>query len=1140
MRRVWLAAFAALFGVLMFATVFVAVLALSNSGTRWLIERALALSGVNVETTGIHGTLLEGVRVDSLRLKFDTTDVDVSALDVTPAWAVSFFRDRLVLERLAAASVRVTTTGKSKPEPLAIELPALPIAIDVRAVRVDRIDVDGLPEDEIPALDGRVGFDGKVYALRDLDVRATAYRVAGDIVLTPSVDVPTSAALTWRFADRALVGKIELSGTLRTLAVEGRLEEPVKAAASGHVFLLGEVEPRFDLDASLARWTAGEVQVSDVKLRLAGTLRQFEARAEADMMTADLPSAHAAADVSGSIDALQVNALSLTTEQGRAVARGRIERIPQIAADLSIDVVNIDPGLVSPVFSGALSGHVDLGARGDDLTFSVDALSGELNDAPFDAVGYISRTRGEWSARDVRLRAGPNRVAMTVDWKGERIEGNAQLDLPNLATLLPDLRGDLTGKVVVTGTREALNVDIAADSRALSFREWSSADARIVANLKGQQAVNGRATIARLSRDSLHVDRVELAARGSFDALEATLGWSLEDQRGSMNVSANHARDRWNLTIAEGAQLTLPGELWRLDRRLSATFGDGTFNVSAHCWVHPAGTGRVCIDDAQAHDDVVSLVGTVEALPLDALSLQFEDAPRLTGSVSGRWNVASSSGRWRGTAALQTDDLRLVQDVSQGASQGGARGLELPRLSATVDLEDDRTKVRILARNADTQVLDVALNVNGFDADAAIDGHATVTIPDLSFISTFTRRIGDLDGGLSGGFDIGGTLDAPSVSGSLAVTNARAELTEPRIELSSLNLLLRLDGSQQWNLRGTAQSGKGHVEIDGALVDPLRETRRFHAHVDATDLPASMPDVEVSLGGGVDVDWRPGLFAVKGRVVIPRAKITLSELPPGAVEVSPDVIVVDRVEKRANGSRLQADLELVLKDNVQFAAFGLSTHLTGTLRFRQSVEGVVRLNGTLNLIDGSYTAFGQTLAIDSGRLTYTGSPQVPYVDASASRTINEPTRTVKVGARIQGPADAVETTLTSDPAMSEAETLSYLVIGRPLSGATAQEGNNMMGAAIALGLKGAAPVIKEVTSALGLEELTATGGSTEDLTVIAGKRFSDRVFVRYSYQTFTRMSAILIELILSRRVSLEATASDIPAIDVIYKVGENN
>jgi translocation and assembly module TamB len=200
----------------------------------------------------------------------------------------------------------------------------------------------------------------------------------------------------------------------------------------------------------------------------------------------------------------------------------------------------------------------------------------------------------------------------------------------------------------------------------------------------------------------------------------------------------------------------------------------------------------------------------------------------------------------------------------------------------------------------------------------------------------------------------------------------------------------------------------------------------------------------------------------------------------------------------------------------------------------------VQLNGSLALVNGTFKAFDQTLAIESGRLTYTGSPSNPYVDARASRTIHESGRTVRVGAQIEGLLNAIETTLFSDPSMSDADTLAYLVLGRPLSTATAQEGSNVMGAAIALGLRGAAPVIKEVRDAFGLEELTATGGGTEDLTVIAGKRFNKSLFVRYSYQTFTRASAVLIELLLNRRLSLEATASEIPAVDLIYRVGENN
>jgi translocation and assembly module TamB len=296
-------------------------------------------------------------------------------------------------------------------------------------------------------------------------------------------------------------------------------------------------------------------------------------------------------------------------------------------------------------------------------------------------------------------------------------------------------------------------------------------------------------------------------------------------------------------------------------------------------------------------------------------------------------------------------------------------------------------------------------------------------------------------------------------------------------------------------------------------------------------------DADVRVGGQIDVHWSRNVVAVKGRVDIPRAEITIAELPEGAVTVSDDVVVVDRKQKQGAATRLRVDLVVVMHDDVKFNAFGLKTRLDGQLRLRQSAEGVVQLNGTVSLVDGTFTAYDQTLQIESGRLVYSGPPDNPYVDVRATRTIREPEREVVVGAHVQGPAHSIETTLFSDPNMSEAQILSYLVLGRPLDTADSQQGNDMTGAAVALGLKGAAPVIDEIRSVTGIDTLTATGGTSEDLALIAGKHINDRLFVRYAYQTFTRTSALLIDLFLTRRWSLEATASETPAVDVIYKVG---
>ncbi len=786
--------------------------------------------------------------------------------------------------------------------------------------------------------------------------------------------------------------------------------------------------------------------------------------------------------------------------------------------------------------SGALSGALDVSLRGEDLTITIASLTGELNHVPFDAAGQISRIEGAWAARELDVRSGPNHAHLTLNWSGDHVEGDAKLDMPDLSKLIPDMQGDMTATVAVKGDRRTPSVDVDASSRALRYGDWSVANANVRMTSKDGRSGVGRVSVGRVSRHDQFVEQVELVARGSLDSIEVTLGWTFDAQRGSMDLLVDRVENRWNLAVAKGALIPLPGEPWRLDRRLAATFADGAFDVSAHCWLHASAGGRVCVDNAEWRDDRVRLVGTVDVLPVATLTAAFADVAVLTGTLSGRWDLASDQGHWRGDATLATNGLAIAQ---QG-EPGSAEQIGLPKLAANIELLDDRAKVRLLAIRDAEQVLSLDMNIVGLDSTASLDGHATVAAKDLGFLATFSRRIGELNGALAGEFDIGGTIADPKLTGSLKTVDVRVVLTEPRVELTSVDLSLQIGNPRVWNVRGTARSDKGRVDLTGELIDPLQDTRRFHARIDATDLPAQLPDVDVRMAGSVELNWSPDLFAVKGRIEIPRATITLSELPPGAVAVSDDVIVVNRVAQHPNGWRLQADLEIVLKDNVQFSAFGLTTHLTGTLRLRQSLDGVIQLNGTLLLVDGTFKAFGQTLAIDSGRLTYSGPPQEPYVDASASRTIQEATRTVKVGARIQGPASAIETTLTSDPAMSEAEALAYLVLGRPLSGATAQEGNDVMGAAIALGLKGAAPVIKEVSNALGLEELTATGGSAEDLTVVAGKRFSNRIFVRYSYQTFTRMSAILIELMLSRRLALEATASDIPAIDLIYKVGRDN
>jgi translocation and assembly module TamB len=1106
----------------------------SKGGSRWFVERAVAASGTSIELSGLDGTLLQGLRAGMVTIHAGGTSVEVKDLELVPTWRATLLRRAVVIDRLAAATLRVVSQEAKAPSPISVALPSLPFALDVRVLQIDATQINDLPGEYAPSVRGRVSYDGGVYAMSGLELRAAAYSVDGDLLVTASADVAVNGELNWRLTEPALTGRVQLRNSLRALDVALRVDEP-GVDARGLVRVLGEVQPRFDLEGSMAQWRSDRISVAGLSADLVGTLEHFEVRATAAINVPDLPPAQVALEAAGTFDALDIARLSLASDQGGAVAHGRVARTPEWSADLTADIDNLDPALFLASLSGGVSGRVELRVRGNDLDVTLGSLAGRLNDAPFEAKGHIARSDDRWSASGVEMRSGPNLATLTLDWHADQVSGQARLNMPNLATLLPELHGDLVADVAVSGKRDAPNAEVAASSKSLRYREWRADAARLEATVKDGASGNARVSIARASRNDLQITRVDGTVRGSLDALTGSFGWSLADQRGSVELSARKDGDRWSVTVAEGAVLTLPDERWRLDRDVEVKIAGSNFDISQHCWLPPSSQGRVCVDAAVAEDDHIRMAGAIDGLDIAGIAHRFEDAQRVAGRLSGHWDVVGDKGRWRGSARLKTGGLRLLDEEGSAGS-----GVDLPELSASVDLRDDRAEVTLHADNDTARVLNAELTVNGFDSSATLDGRATVSVRDLGFLATFTRRVGETGGALDGEFVIAGTVAAPDVRGTLTISNGRIALTEPRVELTSILLTMRLSGAQRWTIDGTALSDKGRVTVNGAVRDPLQDSRTFHARVDAADLPLSIPDATARVAGGVDVDWRPGLFSVKGRVEIPRAEIKLSSLPAGAVAVSEDVVVINRVEVHPGGTRLEVDLEVVLQDHVHFTAFGLDTGLTGTLRLRQSAEGIVQLNGTLTLIDGVFEVYGQKLAIESGRLTYSGPPQDPYVDATASRTIREPARTVTVSARIQGPARAIETTLVSQPAMSEAETLAYLVLGRPLSSATAQEGNNVMGAAIALGLEGASPVIKEVSDVLHIDELTATGGSTEDLTVVAGKRFSDRIFVRYSYQTFTRMSAILFELMLSRRLALEATASDIPAIDVIYKVGEND
>ena len=124
----------------------------------------------------------------------------------------------------------------------------------------------------------------------------------------------------------------------------------------------------------------------------------------------------------------------------------------------------------------------------------------------------------------------------------------------------------------------------------------------------------------------------------------------------------------------------------------------------------------------------------------------------------------------------------------------------------------------------------------------------------------------------------------------------------------------------------------------------------------------------------------------------------------------------------------------------------------------------------------------------------------------------------------------------SEPPLSDAETLSYLLTGRPLSGATTSaEGDVLNKAAFALGVSQAGAITSQIGSALGLETFTVEGGA-DDGRIVAGKRVGGRLLVEYGYGIVDKLGTLLLRYQVNRRLMLESRTGTVSNLDIVYSV----
>jgi translocation and assembly module TamB len=610
----------------------------------------------------------------------------------------------------------------------------------------------------------------------------------------------------------------------------------------------------------------------------------------------------------------------------------------------------------------------------------------------------------------------------------------------------------------------------------------------------------------------------------------------------SIDIALENARMNTNLAARGG----LEAGIWRgvVDSIVirEREFGEWNLKDAAEIEIGRKHTVLAPLCLVQSGTDVcaaLKLTGAVDdeialsATNFDVRGLQpfLPENVGLSGVYELSAMVTDLRGAQRGHVALSGGETHVRLGL------GGEEALDQVIAGVTLNAELDagRLDLDFALDGGDDGRVDLDAVVSDLrDPASSVDGRLDVEWRDLAPLSLLSPDIAGVAGNVSANLDFGGTLAEPEFEG-------QAELADGTIEVPAWELRIDDIAGTGVTVDGTLleYSGSGHVKgeevhITGSTeLDPARNwPTRLKITGESLEV-VSRADATIWASPDLDVGVALPDITVEGTVHIPRAVIALEQLPAQAVRPSGDATVHGVAEADpARPLHVRADVRVTLGDDVRYNAAGLVTDVEGELALHYESGLTPSAAGSLRL-DGTYNAYGQLLNLQRGELLFAGPLSDPAIDVRAARTIGD---TTTVGVQLTGALKAPSTRIYSEPAMSEADALSYLLLGRPLSGTGEQETATLESAAVAMGLQQALPAVQRIGTSLGLDELSIQTTDADTGALTAGKYLSARLYVRYSYGLFSRIGGLLVRFSFNDRLDVEARSGDEDSVDLLYTV----
>ena len=605
--------------------------------------------------------------------------------------------------------------------------------------------------------------------------------------------------------------------------------------------------------------------------------------------------------------------------------------------------------------------------------------------------------------------------------------------------------------------------------------------------------VDGKATLSRAPAQTIQLDLSAQDSAARKHALNGTINFAPDEIAARLN--------QFSLTAPDGG--------WKLAQPALLIKRDGNFFIERFALKN--GDKEVSLDGRVGLGGSQDLRLNIDRIPLETLAAFTAQPPKVSGVIHGTARISGTA-----SAPEITSSLKLSDPTIGGQPYAGA--------TAEAQYRDKRAVIRAVLQQDAAHSLSVNGTVplllawqNKFRAEPldGMDVRVQSAGVSMGFLNAFSgTAVENIAGEMELDLAARGSLKQPDLRGYFRLRDGRLKIVPLNIDVNALAISGGLDSRNIVIREISARAKDGEIRGAGSLALKQYDVSGVKLTLNAKRWPAiDTARYQLRIAGNVDVEGALSAPVVKGQINITegavRPDLAFLEQSKAPYKRDETIMVVKKDGERPRAqvtaqnagstdneffNNVTLDLAMRAPGNLWVRHPDLVAELSGNVRLTKAEKRNIDLSGRVEVVRGYFAFQGRRFQITRGTVEFVGGDKInPSLDILAEYRVPD----YQVEVRISGRADKPTLTLSSQPALEQADILAVILFGRPLNRLDKGEQVSLQQSAanLASGFV-AGSVAGSVAKALGLESL---GVDLSEFNFSSGKVGFGRYIGRRTY-----------------------------------------